>query len=128
MKCSQVGRLLILGLGPVYSPGGWLRESPHGNESSPPRSLPELSLTCSMSTVWGSSRRFGLLTPLLDVEQWTLVIGECCRVEDLDARVVVAGKRRCGSRTACLHGILRRIEPNPEVIKLHRAISYRARL
>src|SRR5215467_9061275 len=69
-----------------------------------------------------------LLTKLLDVEQWTLVIRERCRVEDLDAGVVVAGKRRCGTRTACLDGIPRRIEPNPEVIKLHGAISYRARL
>ena len=68
------------------------------------------------------------LTLLLDVEQRSLVIGERCRVEDLDAGVVVAGKRRCGARTTCLHGILRRIEPNPEMIKLHGAISDRARL
>src|SRR5215469_11405930 len=77
---------------------------------------------------WWWSDRGLLLTMLLDVEQRTLVIGECCRVEDLDAGVVVAGKRRCRTRTACLHGILRRIEPNPEVIKLHGAVSYRARL
>ena len=72
--------------------------------------------------------RLPLLTLLWDVEQRTLVIGECCRVEDLDTGVVVAGKRRCGTRTACLHGIVRRIEPNPEVINLHGAIGYRARL
>src|SRR5262252_6904590 len=65
---------------------------------------------------------------LWDVDQRTLVIGECCRVEDLDAGVVVAGKRRCGTRTAGLHGIVRRIEPNPEVINLHGAIRDRARL
>ena len=65
---------------------------------------------------------------LWDVEQRTLVIGERGRVEDLDAGVVVAGKRRCGTRTACLHGIVRRIEPNPEVINLHGAIRDRARL
>jgi hypothetical protein len=69
-----------------------------------------------------------LLTLLWDKEQRTLVIGECCRVEDLDTGVVVAGERRRGTRTACLHGILWRIEPNPEVIKLHGAISYRTRL
>ena len=69
-----------------------------------------------------------LLRLLWDVEQRTLVIGECCRVEDLDAGVVVAGKRRCGTRTACRYGIVRRIEPNPEVINLHRAIGYRTRL
>ena len=68
-----------------------------------------------------------LLYSLWDVEQRTRVIGEGCRVEHLDAGVVVAGKRRCGTRTACLHGIVRRIEPNPEVINLHGAISYRAR-
>ena len=69
-----------------------------------------------------------LLTLLWDVDQRTRVIGVCCRVEDLDAGIVVAGKCRCGTRTACLHGIVRRIEPNPEVINLRGAISYRARL
>src|SRR5215469_456989 len=69
-----------------------------------------------------------LLTLLWNVDQRTRVIGVCCRVEDLDAGVVVAGKCRCVTRTACLHGIVRRIEPNPEVINLHGAISYRARL
>ena len=63
-----------------------------------------------------------------DVEQRTRVIEECGRVEDLDAGVVIAGKRRGGPRTAGLHGIVRRIEPNPEVIKLHGAIRDRARL
>ena len=48
-----------------------------------------------------------LLTLLWDVEQRTLVIGECRRVEDLDAGVVVAGKCRCGTWTACMHGIVR---------------------
>ena len=71
--------------------------------------------------------RLPVLTLLWNVEQRTLVIGECCRVEDLDAGAVVAGKRRCGIRTPCLRGILRRIEPNPEVINLHGTISYRAR-
>jgi hypothetical protein len=42
-----------------------------------------------------------LLMLLLEVDQRTRFIGECCRVEDLDAGVVVAGERRFGTRTAC---------------------------
>ena len=67
-----------------------------------------------------------LPTLLWDVEQWALVVREACRVENLDAGVVIAGKSRCGTRTACLHGIFRCIEPNTEMIELHGPISYRA--
>jgi hypothetical protein len=88
---------------------------------------PEPSL-CYFVALEEARIRLPLLTLLWDVEQRTLIIRECCRVKDLDAGVVVAGKRRCGTRTACLHGIVRRVEPNPEVINLHRAIRYRARL
>ena len=80
-----------------------------------------LTLFCSLGG--GADSPPPLLTLLWDVDQRTRVIGECCRVEDLDAGVVVAGECRCGTRTACLHGIVRRIEPNPEVINLHGAIS-----
>ena len=60
-----------------------------------------------------------LLTLLFEFEQRTCVIGECCRVEDLDAGLVVAGERGNRIGAACLRGIGRRIEPNPNVIYLH---------
>src|SRR5262249_376505 len=43
----------------------------------------------------------------------------CCRVEDLDAGIMFAVERGVGIRTSCLCGIIRRIEPKPEVIHLH---------
>ena len=56
---------------------------------------------------------------LLEGEQRTLEIGEGCRVEDLDAGIMFAVERGRGSRTSCLCGVSRRIEPKPEVIHLH---------
>jgi len=56
---------------------------------------------------------------LLQVEQRTWGIGECCRVQDLDAGIMFPVERGVGRRTACIRGIARRIEPKPEVIKLY---------
>jgi hypothetical protein len=56
---------------------------------------------------------------LLEVEQRTRGIGECCRVQDLNAGVMFPIERGGGRRTACLCGIGRRIEPKAEVIELH---------
>src|SRR5262252_2492266 len=98
-----------------------------------PTAAPAGTYTSATTSIWVKVRQaLNEDSPpfllLWDVHQRTRVIGVCCRVEDLDAGVVVAGKCRCGTRTAGLHRIVRRVEPNPEVINLHGAISYRARL
>ena len=56
---------------------------------------------------------------LFEVDQRTLVIGESCRVEDLDAGVMFPVERGDVSGAVCLFGIGRAIEPKAEVIELH---------
>ena len=60
-----------------------------------------------------------LLTKLSEAAQWTCLIGESRRVEDLNAGIMYAVEWCRRSRAASVPGVRRRIEPKPKVINLN---------
>ena len=59
------------------------------------------------------------LPSLLEIQQWPREIIEICRVEDLNAGIMVASERCLIARATSPYGIVVIVEPNTKVIDLH---------
>ena len=62
---------------------------------------------------------------LLEVEQWTVVVGIVAGIEDLNTGIVIAVERCHRSRAAGFNRVRRVGEPYPEVVGLNRSGSGR---
>src|ERR1700730_7583250 len=57
---------------------------------------------------------------LLEGDQRPFGIWVGARVQHLDTRVVIAGKRRLGTRTTSLNGVVMIVEPNSNMVDIYR--------